>query len=83
MSHTVTATRPPDAASQTTRTRSEGAREAHAFWGAAADEFPPGFAEFAVARARGIAIARASSASGTSSRDQVAPINDATCEEGC
>ena len=30
--------------------------------GAAADEFPPGFAEFAAARARGIAKARAISA---------------------
>ena len=83
MSHTVTATRPPDAASHTKRTRFEGARDVDVSQGAAADEFPPGFAEFAVARARGIAIARACSASGTSRRDQVAPINDATCEEGC
>ena len=44
--------------SQTKATRSEGPCDVHALQGAAADEFPPGFAEFAAARAREIAIAR-------------------------
>lgn len=37
----------------------EGLRDPHPWVGAAADEFPPGFAEFAEARGRGMAIARA------------------------
>ena len=54
----VTATRVQQAASQTKGTRSEGARDVDAWRGAAADEFPPGYAEFVTARAQGIAIAR-------------------------
>jgi hypothetical protein len=41
-----------------TATDPDGAGDAHVVWGGAAQEFPPEFADFAAARARGIGIAR-------------------------
>ena len=63
MPDTITATTRRGEASPRTTARPglDGGRDAHAYEGAAADEFPPDFAAFAAARSKGIAAARATS----------------------